>query len=146
MGKAVIVCVDTDGEVLDHHNLPRAGKRDDLKASLKAFLELWCPRMVLVNTSGGMDSENVYKSLSYTIQDFNKELSVRAFPDEYAPQVDEYGNPLVSQNGPREMVVLCDYADLGYTGSQINTPHIDKLAAGGVRLDNFYVQRACSPT
>ena len=37
-------------------------------------------------------------------------------------------------------------ADLGYTGSQISTPHLDKLAGQGVKLANFYVQRACSPT
>jgi arylsulfatase A-like enzyme len=38
------------------------------------------------------------------------------------------------------------YADLGYTGSLINTPNIDALAAAGVKLSSFYVQRACSPT
>ena len=38
------------------------------------------------------------------------------------------------------------YADLGYTGSQIATPNIDKLASQGVKLSDFYVQRACSPT
>ena len=37
-------------------------------------------------------------------------------------------------------------ADLGYTGSLISTPHLDKLAGEGVKLANFYVQRACSPT
>ena len=38
------------------------------------------------------------------------------------------------------------YADLGYAGSQIATPNIDKLASAGVKLAHFYVQRACSPT
>ena len=38
------------------------------------------------------------------------------------------------------------YADLGYTGSQIETPVLDHLALNGVRLRNYYVQRACSPT
>ena len=37
-------------------------------------------------------------------------------------------------------------ADLGFTGSQIATPNIDAMAASGVRLGSFYVQRACSPT
>jgi arylsulfatase A-like enzyme len=35
---------------------------------------------------------------------------------------------------------------LGFTGSQIRTPNIDALAASGVLLKSFYVQRACSPT
>ena len=46
------------------------------------------------------------------------------------------------------LVVVDDLgsADLGLTGSQIATPHMDALAAAGVRLSSFYVQRACSPT
>ena len=37
-------------------------------------------------------------------------------------------------------------ADLGYTGSQIRTPTLDALAAGGTVLSSYYVQRACTPT
>ena len=37
-------------------------------------------------------------------------------------------------------------ADLGYTGSQIRTPTLDALAAGGTILSSYYVQRACTPT
>jgi len=46
------------------------------------------------------------------------------------------------------LVVVDDLgsADLGFTGSLIRTPTIDALAANGVRLGSFYVQRACSPT
>eukprot|EP00756_Hemistasia_phaeocysticola_P054366 Hpha_TRINITY_DN30294_c0_g1::TRINITY_DN30294_c0_g1_i1::g.27098::m.27098 len=51
---------------------------------------------------------------------------------------------------PKHVVLIVaddlGYADLGYTGSQISTPNIDRLAAQGVKLSNFYVQRACSPT
>ena len=36
-------------------------------------------------------------------------------------------------------------ADLGYRGSEIKTPNIDKLAAGGVRLESFYGQQVCTP-
>ena len=36
--------------------------------------------------------------------------------------------------------------DVGYHGSRIRTPNIDKLAYGGVRLENYYVQPICSPT
>ena len=31
-------------------------------------------------------------------------------------------------------------------GTTIKTPHVDKLAAAGARLDAFYVQPVCSPT
>ena len=40
------------------------------------------------------------------------------------------------------------YADLGCYGSRdIKTPHLDRLAATGVRLTNFYSNGpVCSPT
>jgi arylsulfatase A-like enzyme len=36
-------------------------------------------------------------------------------------------------------------ADLGYRGSDIKTPHIDRLATAGVRLESFYGQPVCTP-
>eukprot|EP00051_Salpingoeca_urceolata_P009789 m.118963 g.118963 ORF g.118963 m.118963 type:complete len:539 (-) comp16448_c0_seq3:185-1801(-) len=38
------------------------------------------------------------------------------------------------------------YADLGYTGSSIKTPHIDGLANNGTVLGHYYVMQCCSPT
>ena len=38
------------------------------------------------------------------------------------------------------------FAQLGCYGSDIETPHIDGLAAGGVRLANFHTTALCSPT
>jgi len=37
-------------------------------------------------------------------------------------------------------------ADLGYRGSDIATPNIDKLAAEGVRLESFYGMPVCTPS
>lgn len=36
--------------------------------------------------------------------------------------------------------------DVGWRGSDIRTPNLDRLAASGARLDQFYVQPVCSPT
>ena len=36
--------------------------------------------------------------------------------------------------------------DVGWRGSEIKTPNLDKLAKAGARLENFYVQPLCSPT
>lgn len=36
--------------------------------------------------------------------------------------------------------------DVGWRGSEIKTPNLDKLAKSGTRLKNFYVQPLCSPT
>lgn len=50
---------------------------------------------------------------------------------------------------PNIVVVLADdlgWRDVGYHGSEIETPHIDALARAGVELDRFYVQPTCSPT
>jgi arylsulfatase A-like enzyme len=38
------------------------------------------------------------------------------------------------------------WGDVGYHGSEIRTPNIDRLAAEGMRLDRFYVHPLCSPT
>ncbi|MEB3321241.1 MAG: arylsulfatase [Synechococcaceae cyanobacterium] len=53
-----------------------------------------------------------------------------------------------SPDQPHIVVILADdlgNADLGYRGSAIRTPHLDALAAGGVRLEAFYGQPVCTP-
>ena len=50
---------------------------------------------------------------------------------------------------PNIVVILADdlgNADLGYRGSDIKTPNIDKLAQDGVRLDSFYGMPVCTPS
>jgi arylsulfatase len=50
---------------------------------------------------------------------------------------------------PNVVVVLADdlgFADLGCYGSEIATPHLDALAARGLRYTNFHVTPMCSPT
>ena len=45
-------------------------------------------------------------------------------------------------------IVLDDvgFAHLGCYGSEIETPHMDRLAAGGLRYTNFHTTAMCSPT
>ncbi len=50
---------------------------------------------------------------------------------------------------PNIVIFLADDAgfnDVGYRGSVIKTPHIDRLAGEGLVLDQFYVYHCCSPT
>ncbi|MEX2214820.1 MAG: sulfatase-like hydrolase/transferase, partial [Phycisphaeraceae bacterium] len=50
---------------------------------------------------------------------------------------------------PNIIILLADdlgWGDVGYHGSKIATPHIDRLAKMGTRLNQFYVQPVCSPT
>ena len=55
----------------------------------------------------------------------------------------------VSDKQPHILFVLVDdlgWSDVGFHGSEIHTPNIDRLASEGVILDNYYVQPICSPT
>lgn len=57
--------------------------------------------------------------------------------------------PEPGPDAPNVVVVLCDdlgFADLGCYGSEIPTPNIDRLAAGGLQFTNFHVTPMCSPT
>ena len=50
---------------------------------------------------------------------------------------------------PNVLVILLDdtgFAQLGCFGSDVATPHIDRLAAGGLRFNRFHVTALCSPT
>ncbi|MFI5460367.1 MAG: sulfatase-like hydrolase/transferase [Isosphaerales bacterium] len=50
---------------------------------------------------------------------------------------------------PNIVLILADdlgWADVGWHGTEIKTPNLDKLAAAGARLEQFYVQPVCSPT
>jgi arylsulfatase len=53
------------------------------------------------------------------------------------------------QSSPNVVFIVLDdvgFADLGCYGSEINTPNIDRLAAGGLRYNNFHTTALCSPT
>lgn len=58
--------------------------------------------------------------------------------------------PVVSlSRKPHILFVLVDdlgWSDVSFHGSKIKTPNVDKLAAEGVILDNYYVQPICTPT
>src|SRR5690349_11003984 len=56
---------------------------------------------------------------------------------------------LVAADRPNIVFFLIDdlgWSDVGFHGSEIKTPNIDKLVAAGARLEAFYVQPVCSPT
>nr|CAH91899.1 hypothetical protein [Pongo abelii] len=54
-----------------------------------------------------------------------------------------------STSQPHLIFILADdqgFRDVGYHGSEIKTPTLDKLAAEGVKLENYYVQPICTPS
>jgi arylsulfatase A-like enzyme len=59
--------------------------------------------------------------------------------------------PTAAQGAPRPHIVYIvaddlGWKDVGFHGSDIKTPHIDRLAQAGARLEQFYVQPMCTPT
>jgi arylsulfatase A-like enzyme len=57
--------------------------------------------------------------------------------------------PTPPEDAPNVVLIVLDdvgFAQLGCYGSDIATPVIDGLAAGGVRLANFHTTALCSPT
>jgi len=54
-----------------------------------------------------------------------------------------------SASRPNIVYIIADdlgWADVGFHGSDIKSPSLDKLAQDGVRLEQFYVQPMCTPT
>lgn len=54
-----------------------------------------------------------------------------------------------AEPAPNIVYIVSDdqgWKDVGYHGSDIATPNIDALAAGGTTLEQFYVQPMCTPT
>ncbi|MFN0187009.1 MAG: arylsulfatase [Aquabacterium sp.] len=57
--------------------------------------------------------------------------------------------PTAPAGAPNIVYIVFDdmgFADLGCYGSEIATPHIDALAAGGLRYTHFHTTALCSPT
>ncbi|XP_026230608.1 arylsulfatase I-like [Anabas testudineus] len=79
----------------------------------------------------------------------------RSKPDQNQTQHQNVSN---AQNGETELkqkkqphivFILIDdqgFNDIGYHNPTIKTPTLDKLAAEGVRLENYYVQPICTPS
>ena len=50
---------------------------------------------------------------------------------------------------PNIVIIMADdlgWRDVGFNGSEIKTPNLDRLAATGKRLMRFYTHPTCSPT
>ena len=54
-----------------------------------------------------------------------------------------------SGNKPNIIIIIADdlgWNDVGYNGSYIKTPNLDRLAGSGIRMDQHYVMSSCTPT
>ncbi len=72
-------------------------------------------------------------------------LALAAVSARAARAADETGRP----SRPNIVLIMADdmgYTDVGCYGSEIRTPNLDRLAAGGVRFTQFYNTSRCCPT
>ncbi|MGH9273615.1 MAG: arylsulfatase [Acidimicrobiales bacterium] len=79
-------------------------------------------------------------------------------PQEFAGRIGRYhweseahwpADPRPPVNAPNVLLVVLDdvgFAQLGCYGSDIATPNLDRLAAGGLRYASFHTTALCSPT
>jgi arylsulfatase A-like enzyme len=79
-------------------------------------------------------------------------------PEQFAGRIADYHwdaephwptTPRAPEGAPNVVIVLLDdvgFAQLGCFGSDLATPHMDALAARGLRYSNFHTTALCSPT
>ncbi len=67
-----------------------------------------------------------------------------------SPAIAQPAESLSANDKPNIILVLTDdqgYADVGvYGATGLRTPHLDKMAAEGIRFTDFYAQPVCGPT
>ncbi|MBM81541.1 MAG: arylsulfatase [Planctomycetaceae bacterium] len=60
-----------------------------------------------------------------------------------------FASATAADDRPNVLLILCDdlgYSDLGCYGGEIHTPHLDRLAANGMRFTQFYNCSVCVTT
>ncbi len=65
------------------------------------------------------------------------------------PAAGSLSGSAVGASRPNIIFIMADdlgNADLGYRGSDIKTPNIDKLAREGVRMESFHGMPVCTPS
>ena len=76
--------------------------------------------------------------------------TLRALIILYLAAFSDYGQSAEAEkNRPNIVILVADdlgWADVGYHGSSIRTPNIDRLRSRGVELDFHYVAPMCTPT
>jgi len=75
--------------------------------------------------------------------------SAEGFSNESTPNLASLVKQRTSDTPPNVIILLADdlgWADVGYHGSDIETPNIDRLAKEGMRLERFSATPICTPT
>lgn len=82
-------------------------------------------------------------------RDLLKIISKTAVPAAASFLLQCRGGELSQKKRPNIVLIMVDdmgFSDLGCYGSEIDTPNLDRLAAGGLRFTQFYNAARCCPT
>lgn len=82
-------------------------------------------------------------SLSYLTWDLMSPNQLENTPDQ------SFNDRASGVQPPHIIFIMTDdqgFNDIGYHSSDIKTPTLDKLAAKGVKLENYYIQPICTPS
>jgi len=74
---------------------------------------------------------------------------LRADPDDATRISKKVESNMTTSSKPNVLLILNDdmgYSDIGCYGGEVQTPHLDRLAAGGLRFSQFYNTARCSPS
>ncbi len=77
------------------------------------------------------------------------QIFIIGIPFLFLVSCNKVANDYGKSSKPNIVLFVADDAgwhDVGYHGSEINTPNIDRLAEAGVELNHFYVYPTCSPS
>jgi len=89
------------------------------------------------------------KTYNYTRRDFLKTLGVGAATLSSQKTLFAAGDTDDNKTRPNIVILFVDdmgYSDVGCFGGEIDTPNLDKLAANGLRLTQFYNSARCCPS
>ena len=89
----------------------------------------------------------MFKFLKRLLRKVN--IFIIGIPFLFLVNCNKVANDYSKSSKPNIVLFVADDAgwhDVGYHGSEINTPNIDKLAETGVELNQFYVYPTCSPS
>lgn len=76
-------------------------------------------------------------------------FSVKSNADEKNTSERNLSEQRLSEQRPNIIVIVCDdmgFSDIGCFGGEIDTPNLDRLAAGGLRMVDFHNNAKCSET
>ena len=86
---------------------------------------------------------------SYTRREFIKALGLGAVSLALPGCTSAFQSVASRDKRPNIVLIMSDdmgYSDIGCYGGEIDTPNLDKLAAGGLRFTQFYNTARCCPT